>query len=95
MSNRPGPKRLLSEAAERPAQEQPGENVMDRFAAQPESAGRHELDRVVEPLASYICATERPGAALRSVVSALLRSIEETNRMARNHFHAAVNAGAT
>ena len=68
---------------------------MNRFATKAESTGLNELDRVIEPLASYICATERPGAALRSVVSALLRSVEETNRMAKNHFCAVMNGGAS
>ena len=68
---------------------------MNRFAPRPERTSRNELDRVVEPLASYICATERPSAALRSVVSALLRSVEETNRMAASHFRHAVSGGAS
>ena len=40
------------------------------------------LDRVIEPLASYICATERPQAALASAVAALFSAVEETNREA-------------
>lgn len=54
---------------------------------------RTELDRVVEPLADYICATEQPSAALRSAVSALLRSIEETNRVATRRFHSVAHGG--
>jgi len=68
---------------------------MNRFATKSESKGLNELERVIEPLASYICATERPGAALRSVVSALLRSVEETNLAAKSHFRAVVNGGAS
>ena len=44
-------------------------------------------------MANYICATEQPGAALRTVLSALLRSVEETNRLAKNHFCVVVNGG--
>jgi hypothetical protein len=95
LSIRRRPERLLGEQAEWAARKQLGRTVMNRFAAKPERSGRQEIDRVIEPLASYICATERPGAALRSVVSALLRSVEETNRTARRHFRAVVNGGAT
>ena len=41
------------------------------------------LERVMEPLVSYICATERPKAALASAVAALFSAVEETNREAR------------
>ena len=68
---------------------------MNRFALRVEPKGRNDLDRVVEPLASYICATERPRAALRSVVDALLRSVEETHRTAKRHVRAVVNGGAS
>jgi len=59
---------------------------MNRISTHMEKNQRSELDRVVEPLAEYICATERPSAVLRSVFSALMKSVEETNRIANNHF---------
>jgi hypothetical protein len=46
------------------------------------------LRSVVEPLASYICAAERPRAALLSAYKALLSEVEQTNRTARTHFSA-------
>jgi len=41
-----------------------------------------DLERVIEPLASYICATEQPKAALRLALSVLLREVNRTNRLA-------------
>jgi hypothetical protein len=49
------------------------------------SAGS-ELEQVVEPLANYICATERPQAALNSALAVLLREIAATNQAAIAHF---------
>jgi hypothetical protein len=47
-----------------------------------------ELERVIEPLASYICATDEPKTALMSALAVLLREIEATNRAACCHFSA-------
>jgi hypothetical protein len=44
-----------------------------------------DLERVIEPLASYICATEQPRSALRSVLAVLLREVEATNSAAATH----------
>ena len=38
-----------------------------------------DLERVVEPLASFICATERPRAALASALGLLASEVEQTN----------------
>jgi hypothetical protein len=46
------------------------------------------LERVVEPLASYICATERPRAALASALAILFTEVEQTNKAANAHFAA-------
>ena len=43
------------------------------------------LERVIEPLASYISAANRPQAALRSALAVLLSIVEETNRAAHSH----------
>jgi hypothetical protein len=51
----------------------------------PRAAG---LQRVIEPLASYICAADHPRAALRSILRALCSEVEETNRTALAHFGA-------
>ena len=66
---------------------------MNRITSHFEPKPRSELDRVVEPLADYICATERLGAALKTALSILLQAIEETNRIAQRHFHAVANGG--
>ena len=44
------------------------------------------LERVIEPLASFICATERPGATLMSALAILFNEVEQTNRAAKSHF---------
>ena len=44
-----------------------------------------DLRQVIEPLAGYICAAERPRAALNQAVSALFREVEQMNRVARAH----------
>ena len=41
-----------------------------------------DLQRVIEPLASYICAAERPHAVLRRAMSVLLSEVAHTNRAA-------------
>jgi len=45
-----------------------------------------ELFPVVEPLANYICAAERPREALRSVLTALFREVQHTNQIAWTYF---------
>ena len=45
-----------------------------------------DLEQMIEPLASYICATERPKTALHSALAVLFREVEQTNRAAIGHF---------
>jgi hypothetical protein len=45
-----------------------------------------DLERVVEPLASFICATDRPRAALMRAVAILCDEVAQTNRVASSHF---------
>ena len=45
-----------------------------------------DLERVIEPLANYICATEQPKSALMSALAVLLREVEATNSAAASHF---------
>jgi hypothetical protein len=66
---------------------------MNRITNHFDPEPRSDLDRVIEPLADYICATERPGAALKSALSILLQAVEETNRVAKLHFRAVANGG--
>jgi hypothetical protein len=49
-------------------------------------ATESNLERVVEPLASFICATERPRAALASALAILFSEVEQTNKAANAHF---------
>jgi hypothetical protein len=51
-----------------------------------ESATNGDLERMVEPLASFICATEKPKAALASVLALLCSEIAQTNRAASSFF---------
>jgi hypothetical protein len=44
-----------------------------------------DLERVIEPLASYICAPDQPRAALASALAALFSEVEQTNRAAIAH----------
>ncbi len=55
-----------------------------RFETGP--ANQRDLERVVEPLASFICATERPRAALASALRLLCSEVEQTNIAANAHF---------
>lgn len=45
----------------------------------------NELQRVVEPLASYLCATDRPRAALNAALEFLFSELAQTNRVASAH----------
>jgi hypothetical protein len=49
-------------------------------------AASTELERVIEPLASYICATERPKTALLSALAVLFREVDVTHRAALAQF---------
>lgn len=44
-----------------------------------------DLARVVEPLASFISAADRPKAALMSAMAVLVSEVERTNRAAFAH----------
>jgi hypothetical protein len=51
---------------------------------QPADSG---LERVIEPLASYISAASRPKSALQSALALLRSVVEETNRTASAHLN--------
>jgi hypothetical protein len=53
------------------------------------SSSVNELERFIEPLASYICANEQPKSALMSALAVLLREVNATNRAAATYFRAA------
>lgn len=45
-----------------------------------------DLERFIEPLANYICATDRPKEALLSVLAVLRDEVKATNHAASAHF---------
>jgi hypothetical protein len=59
---------------------------MSRYYREMDRLAVRDLERVVEPLASYICATEQPQTALMSALAVLLRQVATTNRTADAHF---------
>jgi hypothetical protein len=61
---------------------------MNRINSEFDPTTRFDLERVIEPLASYICAAERPRAALVSALRVLFSEVEATNRAAVAHFGA-------
>ena len=48
-------------------------------------ATESDLERVIEPLANYICANARPRAALKSALAYLVNEVESTNRLAKSY----------
>jgi hypothetical protein len=53
------------------------------FDPQQPSAG--DLEQVIEPLASYICATDQPRAALMAALALLFSEVNQTYRAANAH----------
>ena len=51
-----------------------------------QSPASRDLAQVIEPLASYICAADRPREVLLSVLAALRDEVKETNKAALMHF---------
>ena len=47
-----------------------------------------DLAQFIEPLASYICAADRPREVLLSVLAALRNEVKQTNQAAHLHFSA-------
>jgi hypothetical protein len=63
-----------------------GRKVMNRFNFAADRLTGKDLERVVEPLAAYICATEQPKTALMSALAVLFREVEATNTAAASYF---------
>jgi hypothetical protein len=59
---------------------------MNRFNFTADRSTGKDLERVVEPLAAYICATEQPKTALMSALAVLFREVEATNSAAASYF---------
>jgi hypothetical protein len=64
------------------------EKAMNRFNFVADRSVGKDLERVIEPLAAYICATEQPKTALMSALAVLFREVEATNSAAAAHFRA-------
>jgi hypothetical protein len=59
---------------------------MNKINRNLETATDNDLERMVEPLASFICATDRPKAALARALALLCSEIAQTNRAASSFF---------
>ncbi len=55
---------------------------MNRFNHDLEQSTANDLERVIEPLASYICATDQPRAALMAALAMLFDEVDQTYRAA-------------
>ena len=51
---------------------------MNRVNRAPKHAAESDLERVIEPLASYICATDQPRAALMAALAVLFSEVNQT-----------------
>jgi hypothetical protein len=58
---------------------------MHKVKRELDQASDGNLERVIEPLASYICATDQPKAVLLSALAVLFSEVEQTNRAAHAH----------
>jgi hypothetical protein len=52
----------------------------------------NDLERVIEPLASYICAADHPKAVLRRALTVLCSEVQHTNRIAHARLTARANS---
>jgi hypothetical protein len=58
---------------------------MNKVNRELERASESDLERVIEPLASYICATDQPLAVLINALAVLVSEVCHTNRAANAH----------
>jgi len=59
---------------------------MNRLNFEPVPMARSDLERLIEPLVSYICAAGRPKADLILALRLLVSEVEKTNRAASARF---------
>ena len=59
---------------------------MNNLNARLSRGGGSDLERIIEPLANYICAANQPKQALLSVLAILRHEVETTNRAAMSYF---------
>jgi hypothetical protein len=55
---------------------------MSRVKGEPAQATEIELERVIEPLASYICAADQPRAVLMSALAVLFGEVDKIDQAA-------------
>jgi hypothetical protein len=55
---------------------------MNPFRRLPEDVAENDVQRVIEPLANYICATDQPKAALMTALALLFNEVDQTYREA-------------
>jgi hypothetical protein len=58
---------------------------MKTYCRRPHGPVDAHLAQVVEPLASYICSTNRPKSALAAVLALLVSEVEQTIQTANAH----------
>jgi hypothetical protein len=59
---------------------------MNSTNTQIQKTTNHDLTKVIEPLASYICAADRPRDTLLSALSVLFDEIQGTHKATLMHF---------
>jgi hypothetical protein len=59
---------------------------MNTTNTQRNRTSNHDLTQVIEPLANYICATDRPRETLLSALAALFDEVKGTHRTTLMHF---------
>jgi hypothetical protein len=59
---------------------------MTATTSNPTTSSNYDLAQVVEPLASYICAADRPREVLLSALAKLFNEVKETNHVTLMHF---------
>jgi len=63
-----------------------GDPAMKTNQTQSQTTQIQDLSDVIEPLASYICAADRPREALLSALSALFDEVQGTHKATLMHF---------
>jgi hypothetical protein len=58
---------------------------MVKLNSAPRRTTANDLRRVIEPLASYICATDQPEVVLNLAYSVLFNEVAQVNRVAEAH----------
>ncbi|MDZ4780274.1 MAG: hypothetical protein SGJ19_08485 [Planctomycetia bacterium] len=65
---------------------------MKTYSRHPNRGNDHQLAHVIEPLASYICSSNRPQCALASVLAMLVSEVEQTIQAANSHLASSVKS---